>query len=395
MRRSRRRGFTLLELMVGVVIGAISVAVAAKVAQVVIKQSARGRERTDFHARAQSFTRQLRADIRVAGMGSSGAIAWASPPPIAFPAVTYQTPNGYEAMPAVTGANNVAATGINGLTSQAGTDFLQLVVPDPSTAVRSTGFGRVGNGQMQMEQFNAGQDPVLGGPTIVAPPCATDPARPAPLIYIVDNTAPSGAGRAMLAYVASWDAAGLTIFDAFAFTVAPGARVMCARISTYWVDDQGWFHRSDFDRRGQGAQQIAGTMVMVDAASTIGNAISPGVDDFQIALAMSADVQRRRGLALDPATRFVFAPGGLTPPVPPTRNEWADVRQVRFNVLSRTLRKVVSTSQGVRLQAREDGAVPPARSRGHGTEWVTSTEVLMSLKFFDEGAPANTVADPF
>lgn len=389
--RHTRRGFTLLEVMVSVVIGAISVAVATKVAQVVIQQSARGRERTDFHARAQSFTRQLRADIRTAGLGSSGAIAFASPPPIA--SIVYSTDNLYFAMPAVTGANNVPAIAIGTGTSQPGSDFLQLVVPDPSTAVRSTGFGRAGTGVMQMEPFNAGADPLLPAAPQAVPPCATNPAQR--LIYIIDNTAPNGSGRAMLAYVSTWDATGLTIINAFPFTISPGARVMCARISTYWVDDQGWFHRSDFNRRGQPVDPIPGSLVMVDSAASVNDTVSPGVDDFQVAFAMSADVQRRRGLPLDPTTRHVFAPGGMAAPAAPNLSEWADVRQVRFNVLSRTLRKVISTSQAVTLQPREDGPVPPVRSRGHGTEWVTSTEVLMSLKLYDESAPQNTVADPF
>ena len=48
-----RRGFTLIELMIGTLVGAFTVLVAAHVATVVVNQAAKGRQATDFNARAR------------------------------------------------------------------------------------------------------------------------------------------------------------------------------------------------------------------------------------------------------------------------------------------------------------------------------------------------------
>ncbi|MEQ8279566.1 MAG: prepilin-type N-terminal cleavage/methylation domain-containing protein [Deltaproteobacteria bacterium] len=394
-RLRRQRGFTLIEVMVAGLIGVISIAVAAKVAQVVIKQSAKGRERTDFHSRTHSVTQQLRADIRVAGLGSTGAIAFVDPGGgIPFNTVRYQTPNGYWAIPAVTGETNVAAVGAGGLTVRANTDLLQLVVPDPSSSAVSAGFGRQGNSTMAMLPYNAGADPALPAPAQIVPPCAGVDR----LVYIVDNSGPSGAGRALVAFLASWDATGITILaggTGFPFTVAPGARVMCARISTYFVDSNGWLVRSDIDDRTDASSIVQGR-VMVNDATTLQNAISPGVEDFQIALGMSADYQRFIAAPVDITTSWLFTnPAGVAAPNGGTAAGWSDVRAVRFNVLARTLRKIIDTTQVAHPAAREDGAPPQLLSRGHGVDWISSTEVMTSLKYYDENAPQNLVADPY
>lgn len=383
--REKTRGFTLIEVMVAALVGGISILVAAKVAQVVIRQSAQGRERTDFHTRAQTFTRQLRADIRVAGLGSTGAIAFSNTVGALGGAASYNTANGYTAIPAVTAVSNVGAIGIGPATTQAGTDILQLVVPDPSSTTLAVGFGRAGTNVIDMQDFFAGTQ---------RPPCITE--RPNALLYILDTTSPTGAGSAQLAFVQGWAVNQLIISGTFQFTVSPGARVMCARISTYWVDDQGWLHRSDVDDAGDGVTRIAGSLVMVGNAPAFADAMSPGVDDFQVALGMSADVFRRRGAAPNPATRFVFSPGGIAPPAGPGLDEWADVRDVRFNILTRTLRKINEVGGVRQPTAREDGPAPAqARSMAHAMEWVTSTEVLVSLRYYDENAAPNLEADPF
>ncbi len=391
-RLRRQRGFTLIEVMVAGLIGVISIAVAAKVAQVVIKQSAKGRERTDFHSRTHSVTQQLRADIRVAGLGSTGAIAYVdtgSGSPLGT--VDYGTPNGYTAIPAVTAETNVGALAAGTLTVRANTDLLQLVVPDPSSSVVSTGFGRVGFSTMTMAPYNAGVDPALPAPAQITPPCAGVNR----LIYIIDNSGPSAAGRVMIAFLAGWDATGITILGGFPFTVAPGARVMCARISTYFVDSNGWLVRSDVDEFTDNASIVQGR-VMVNNATNLQNAVSPGVEDFQVALGMSADYQRFIGAPVDITTSWLFTnPAGVAPPNGATAAGWSDVRSVRFNVLARTLRKIIDTTQVAHPAPREDGAAPPLLSRGHGVDWITSTEVMTSLKYYDENAPQNLVADPF
>lgn len=72
--RRRARGFTLVEMIVAVLIGSVGVVLAAKVAQVILRQSSKGQQSTDFHTRARLVTRQFRADLRAAGVGSTGAV---------------------------------------------------------------------------------------------------------------------------------------------------------------------------------------------------------------------------------------------------------------------------------------------------------------------------------
>lgn len=380
----RRLGFTLLEVMVAALVGGISILVAAKVAQVVIQQSAKSRERTDFHERARAVTRQLRADLRTAGYGSTGSIAYDNSLPGILGAgnIGYITPNGYLAMAAVNGVSNTGPIGVGGLTSQAGADMLMLVVPDPSTAVRTTDHARAPGSITTTETGPIG-------------PCGA----PGSLIYILDHSTPTGVGRAQLSYVVNWAGVGLTVLGSFQFTAAPGSRVMCARISTYWLENDGSLHRTDITNQGTGVTNVGGSAVYVGNNASFNDSASPGIIDFQVAYGMSAEWRLRTGGGgpgvLDPLGRYALDDGAsaMTAPI-----DWADVRTVRFNILSRTLRKVGNEGTGTAptFTAREDGAIPaPPLTRAHQVEWITSSEVLMSLRLFDEITVSGTDPDPY
>ena len=107
-----RRGFTLLELMIGLAIGAVTVVVASSVAQMLFRQAVSGRQQTDFNSRTRTLGRQLRADIRAAGIGSTGAV-FVNPTVLPWLALGVPTTafGGYPALPVIRVSTNVVAGG--------------------------------------------------------------------------------------------------------------------------------------------------------------------------------------------------------------------------------------------------------------------------------------------
>ena len=384
------RGFTLIEMMVALVVGAIGVVVAAKVAQVVIRQSAEGQQNTDFNARSRLLARQLRADIRAAGYGSTGAIAVdAGLPPWNTPGFTILV-NGKAAMPAVRGANNLTATSINGTPVQVGSDALMIAVPNPGLSGVTTNFTPNGTNTI-----------TLGPP----PTNPTPPVQPlsqctSGLVYAVDHTAPNGAGRAQLLVLVGVVGDTVTTAGNLQFTLAPGSSVSCARLSTYWVDANGWLHRTDF---GAGAAPfLLGGQVWVDAASVGANdLIAPGVLDLQIAYRFSSEIYTNAALALPAPNDFEaqWAHEGRLRNVDlmllANPQNWFEVRRIRVNTLVRTQRQVDPRAVTQKnLLAREDGVVT-AVNRSVRVEWVTTAETLTNLRYFDYGAPQGVVSEPF
>lgn len=378
--RSRRLGFTLIEMMVAVLVGTVGVVLAAKVAQVVIRQSSKGRQNTDFHGRTRLVTRQLRADLRSAGVGSTGAVgvdrgvgAWNT--------MNIGTAAGFNAIPVVAGANNLGAIGVGGATTFAGSDAVQVVVTDPGTSVRTIGFNPSGSDIIGLDP----NEPAINCPS--------------GMIYVVDHSAPTGAGRTQLLFVDSYPPNAINTTGNLQFTLASGSDVMCARLSVYWVDDTGWMHRSDLTNPGAALVNLGG-QVWVDPSNVGADMISPGVIDLQVAYRVSAEVYTQNGAAPpvgQPERMWIYEGVAGNADALMAGPMWFEVRLVRINILQRTMRHIEATNSTKDIVRREDAqALPPINlTRALAAEWVVATEALTNLRYFDLGAPSGVVAEPF
>lgn len=387
----RRHGFTLIEMMVAVVVGALAVVVAAKVAQVVIRQSKQGQQSTDFNARARLFTRQIRMDLRAAGYGSTGAVAVDNTRP-PWVGMTIQTTNNKPAIAVVAGANNIAGPVPVGPTAiRADSDAMMLVVPNPGIFGLTDGWNQQSNLAINLAP------PPMNPLPVVQPlaSCATG------YVYIVDNTAPNGAGRVQLARFVSVVNDVVTLADSLQFTLAPGSSVMCARLSTYWVDVQGWLHRTDFGPAP--TPQPIGGLVWIDTSRIAQgfDLLAPGVIDLQIAYRFSSELYLNEGLVIPPPTvldaqwAFEDNPNNVDGYLGPRPQHWFEVRRVRLNALLTSLREVDPRNFGQKERAfREDGQ-PSNVNRPLRAEWTTTTEALTNLRYFDYGAPQGVVAEPY
>ncbi len=377
-----RRGFTLVELMVALAIASVSVVVAARVAQTVIKQSAKGRQRTDVSVRAAVLGAQLREDIRMAGFASSGAIAvntGAAP----FVNMGFNTPANRAAMPALVVASNIGGTALN---IQPGSDAIQMVVPDPVTARHVGATSQAGG---TLITLTAGEAP-FG--------CAQ------PFVYVVDYTAGNGVGRTQLLRLGGVVGTAINTLDGLRFTVPPEAEVLCARISTYWVDATGWLRRSDVTGAPTVVVPSVAVPLVIDAAA-VNTQVAPGILDFQLAVRVSAEVYRNAGLAVPgagapPASQWAFAGevGNVDAQMsnPGLWRNWFEVRAVRLNLLSRRLRVLDGFPDIINVPRREDAnaAVLPVR-RSFNPDWFETAESLVNLRYFDLGAPVGVAAEPF
>ena len=384
-----QRGFTLVEMMVALVVGAVSVIVAAKVAQVVIRQSAQGQQATDFNARSRLLGRQLRTDLRMAGFGSTGAIAVddSNPPWNAGIAVSI---NGKSAIAAVTGANRIAGGNIGGTAILPNSDAMMVVVPNPGLAGVSVDWAAAGTSGITLGILpsNPGVQPLTN--------CATG------YVYVVDHTAPNGAGRAQVATLTSVVGNGVALGDELQFTMAPGSSVMCARVSTYWVDDSGWLHRTDF---GPGPNAVGVQDLVFADANQVGNdQIVPGVLDLQIAYRFSSEVYVNLGLPIPPAANMAaqWAYEGNAQNVDPmlvggpiNQQNWFEVRRVRLNALLSTIRRVDARTSSTKQRTTREDSIAVTVDRPLRVEWVTTSETLTNLRFFDHGAPSGVRPEPF
>ncbi|MBK6686999.1 MAG: prepilin-type N-terminal cleavage/methylation domain-containing protein [Deltaproteobacteria bacterium] len=371
-----RRGFTLVEMMVAVAVGAISVVVAANVAGVVIRQKAKAKEVTDLTNRARLVARQIREDLRVAGYGSTGAIAV---DPLQWPSVNTPTA-GYPAMPAVLGLNGPAGD----------SDAVQLVVPD---------LGSVRQVALQL----AGPAALFAGANLIGLGVL---ACPTGVAYVVDHTSPTGAGRTQVFQINPATGAAL---DNLQFDIAAGSEVMCARVSTYWVEippapATPTLRRSDW--RPLDGPVAMGPLRRLAPAANAADIVAPGILNMQVAYRMSAEAFIDAGVpigagvtgwAYEAAGDFggnLNLPGpGLNSPVTP---RWFEVRQVRINLLARTMRKMQVANGNRNVNLREDqvaNTIPLLRDLR--ADWVTASEALINLRYFDLGAPPGVDAEPY
>lgn len=375
---STRRGFTLVEMMVAIAVGAISVVVAANVAGVVIRQRAKAKEVTDLTGRARLVTRQMREDLRVAGYGSTGAIAV---DPAQWPSVNTPT-GGYPAIPAVLGLNGAVGA----------SDAVQLVVPDPATV------------RLVLAQMTAGAAVSFDGPNLVGGAPAL--LCPTGVAYVSDHTSPTGAGRAQVFQINPLTGIAQ---DNMQFDIAAGSEVMCARVSTYWIDAPAppatpMLRRSDW--RPLAGPVAMGPLRRLAPAANGSDIVAPGILNMQVAYRVSAEAFIDTGTPIGAGvTGWAFAlpadfgvnldiPGpGLNNPVTP---RWFEVRQVRINLLARTMRKMDIDTGNRNLNLREDQAgntIPLLRDLR--ADWVTASEALINLRYFDLGAPPGVDAEPY
>lgn len=382
--------------MVALLVGALSVVVAAKVAQVVIRQSAQGKQSTDFNARGRLLGRQLRNDIRAAGHGSTGAVAIdRGSPPWNLGGGMGLLINGKAALPVVAGANNIGPLTIGATPVQQNSDAMMIVVPNPGLSGITAGWSQAGAVTINLD----------------APPVIPAIAGYQPLancnssyIYVVDHTAPNGAGRAQLLNIANLVGNIITTTDSLQFTLAPGSSVMCARMSTYWVDANGWLHRTDFGPNPV-PLQIGSAPVYVDSNQVGNDLAAPGVIDLQIAYRFSSEVYNNVGQIIPPVSEirrqwaYEGQPDNLdllveSPPIDRLEN-WFEVRRIRFNALLTSVRRVDPRTSDTKTRlGREDGGQSIV-DRPLRAEWLTTVESLTNLRYFDYGAPARVRPEPY
>jgi prepilin-type N-terminal cleavage/methylation domain-containing protein len=359
----RRRGFSLMELVFAIAIGALLVAVAASLARWGSQQTGRGDEQNQLSQRTRLLRAQLRADIEAAGIGSTGAIA--VPPTALYLRFAFPSDNGRTAMPVVLGENNVVAAGV-----MPNTDIIQVVVADPTTRVTTD----QPSGPPEPNRLFIDQ-PIR---------CPND------LVYIVDHSAANGAGRTHLARIdGASPTSTLRGAEVLQFSIAPGSDVMCGRISVYWLDPAGQLMRADLDPDpGAGFTTLSGLLGFTSAPEVI----SPGGVDLQIAYSLSSEADGV-GRTAAPAARWAYGTGS---PTTIADENWFEVRMVRINLLLRSLRMVQESTFAVQQGTLEDEP-PPGKTilQTYGRQLLTTTVVLTNQKYFDYSATAGQSAEPF
>lgn len=370
--RVRSRGFTLVEAMVAIAVGAIAVVMSANIAALVIRNNTQSEQRSDVHTRTRIVFEQLRADIRSAGMGSTGAIG-VDVSDALFASMAIVTDGGRAAIPAIAVANNVSDGSF-----RLSTDAIQLVVPNAAIIVRTVDRAQDGTRQLPVDgQLDATCE----------------------LAYIHDHTSPTGAGRVQVAWIQAASPTQVTLENNLVFTVAPGSQVMCARISTYWLDEDGWLRRTDL-RAGASAARVAVSEVWLSAADQ-NDRLAPGVEAFQVAVALSAEGFRQLDPPVPqpthPAGRWAFTgrdPNANAVLLGADRQVWFEIRQVRVNVYARRMRAAVPERQPFNAEPREDG-LEFTIMFGSGGEWVTASEAAVNLRVFDSATSAEMRAEPY
>ena len=174
-----------------------------------------------------------------------------------------------------------------------------------------------------------------------------------------------------------------------------GALVTCARISTYWVSNDGYLWRSDIDGRGPFALESVGGAVFIQPSNM--QRLAPGGLDFQAEYQRSSEA----GIPRDGPEADAWAFDAESNPTAETAlargpASWFEVRQIRFSFLLRSARKVDNPGSPIALPAIENRSqeLEPL-SRAFKFHQITSGEVLMNARFFDQNTPANTPAEPW
>ncbi|MCC7381222.1 MAG: prepilin-type N-terminal cleavage/methylation domain-containing protein [Deltaproteobacteria bacterium] len=374
------RGFSLVELLIALVLGSFSVVVAAEVAGMATRQSGRGEQVTALSQSTRLIGRQIRTDIKLAGYGSTGAIG-VDPGVQPWAAMQVATFGGFNAIPAVRGADNLPGGAIGGVAILPGSDAIQIVVPNPATMTRTT---------IAIPRTT----PLCPGvPCAAGLPLVPLPVAGCALMFISDHSGATGAGKTQVF------APGNTMqFDA-----APGSELMCARISTYFVDTNNNLRRVDLAPNvAPGvAAGASGTRVFNNSAlSGVADVVTPGVLDLQFAYQASSEVYVNPVVA--PAARWAFDGAGnaLDGLIAGPERNWFEVREVRLNVLVRTLRAVDNvrdTEPRTEAVLENSAVVIPPRDLAvaFGRSRLTTSELLTNVKLFDLNVSRGAPAEPF
>lgn len=378
--RRARRGFTLTEMMVGVAIGSATVVLAAQLGTAILRGNFNREQASDALTRTRVLNEQIRADIQLAGMGSTGAIGVDPSDPV-FLQMQILSAGGIPSIPAITGANTIGGLGLPPEAPEVASDALQLVVPNPRTTTRTT-----------VRAPRGGNVLTFLDTTALVGVCN--------LVFIHDHTSANGAGRTQVAWVLPGGIGANTVAvrGALQFTVSAGADVSCARISTYWVGVSGTLYRSDLAPNG-GLVQVGIDRVFVPAAFLPGHVTATGIMNLQVAFRMSEQAFRVMGLPVppNPADRFLFGPAGspLTAFLNTNPELWFEVRGVRLSLLvgNQVAAQRGRTGSG-NPGMREDGD-PGNRLHALNGEWTTFAEVATSLQFFDQATTDQVIAEPY
>lgn len=421
----QQRGFSMIELLIALAVGAFGMAVAANVQTWGWRQSNRGREGVELASRQRLAVRQVRADVEITGLGSTGAIGVAGGGAVRTAVTAFQTPpNNKWAIPAVRGLNNTnSAQAVGGQAVLEGSDILQLVVADPSTSSLTGANGCSAN---SLTDGIGSQDDRLWVATPLAGAVAgvRSLVCPGRLVYIRDGAGPAGIGRSFLLVLPANSptcptAANITpgverlpTGASDSYVIPPGAEVMCARISTYWMDQRKRLHRSDWGTAANVASAAtAGSHVTVSGASGsirvspanvgVATMVSPGVEDFQVAYGLSAEVTNPRVSLSDPARWGYGDVGAVAGTGDPTGNllaNWFEVRQVRFNLLMRSLRAVGEGKGSFKMKERlEDRAVGSEVEIeiGYTRQNIVTIAFLQNMRYFDQNTLTGLRAEPY
>lgn len=374
MRTARgAHGFTLVEVLVAVAVGGFAVTVAAAMARVTVKKSGQGAEQTNMVGTSRVLGHQLRSDLRIAALGSTGAIGvFAGTEP--WMSMRVLTPGaGLTALPAVSGVDAHPGGGAGDILP--GSDVIQVVVPESAenTTTRTQVFAAQGSSNLSGER-----------------------GLPCELAYLFDATSANGAGRTQLfRVVPGSNPIQLAAGERLVFEVPAGALVTCARISTYWASRDGYLWRSDIDGRGPLDLEHVGGTVYLQRNNM--QRLAPGLVDLQLAYRLSSEAGiDREGAEADAWAFDDEANLSAETALQRTPAAWFEVRQVRFSVLLRSARKVDDPGDSVTLPRMENRqAELEPLSRAFRFHQITSGEVLMNARFFDQNTPASTPAEPW
>ncbi len=376
-----RRGFTLIEMLVALGVGSLALIAAAQIATMGVQSSGRGEQATEMASRTRLVAQQLRSDLSHAGYGSNGLIGvtgpwWAS----AGAGTVFATPFGSQAIAAIRGANNlVNGSQVGGVPVLRESDVVQLVVPDPDPTP-----GRIRRVEVPI---------AAGAFTLTLPP--PDPLAPNPMptgcpfLYVVDHASPNGAGRTqILRHNGAPSTTTITLLDPLAFPLPQGSEVLCARVSTYWVDRTFRLHRSDLSPTAPMVAVGATGLVTTVAATDV---IAPGVVDLQLAFVFNAMAP---GASAAVHTMGALPPAG--PYAPGAGVGWAEVRSVRYTLVGRALRQVTNPGRNIDIPQFEDRPANTVQMPStYDTHVVAGGVELTTLRYFDEIADANVAAEPY
>jgi prepilin-type N-terminal cleavage/methylation domain-containing protein len=380
-RRSHKRllGFTLVELMIAMAVGSFAVAVAAAMARVAVRKSGQGAEESDMVGKARVLGHQIRTELKAAGQGSTGAIGVDASHAV-WGTLRRITPGGgFPAIPAVSGVDNHPGGGSQNIV--AGSDVLQIVAVDsaPDRSFRTDIFAAQGSAALP----GALLDGAVGG-------------LPCSMAYLSDSSASNGAGRTQLMHINANSDPVTLAGETLVFDVPPGAVIMCARVSTYFVSDDGSLWRSDFDGVGGEFPEALGGPVYINTDPNHLRRLAPGVMDLQVAYRLSSEAGLTRGGGMEVAWAFDPAVDAEAETALGADDaNWFEVRQIQLSMQLRSGRRVDDASD-VDLPVLENRATPlPGISRAYRFHQVTTGEVLLSLRFFDQNMLADTPAEPW